>query len=414
MSSNLQDFLETITVANSGATALAGTLIGTLADIGGTIGAIDEFIGRSTRDSIKFKEELDRLKTTIKQEFDDLREDVKAGHKLEQYGGLDVLFAQAQAVFDDVKLNLNATHEFRMAQVQVCQAALNIFEEAEERHWKTVFLDELYYGQDHGDYFAGEVKPAPDPDGTVFRDRYVVPLYLRGLHMFMVVAGAFFQPDYVEKFKIPLQTYTARLLKVHDQSQDGIVPIRQPTIAEILHVPGKDWGSDWYLLGYLSDYRPYGVVHTYSGYSSFSFHPEFYDAISRAGADPTGNANFALVLYVRIGLNFRIENEWKKTYVAIGLRQLRNIINDLRKLTGDSELPEFERSKGWSLSETYRLLGTLAPLNDAGRPNFSAFKMLSTLSTVAALGGLPPGPPVSWRGALAAVLTAEQDPRIRF
>jgi hypothetical protein len=407
----LQDFFVTITVADSGVTALAGALIGTLADIAGTIEVIDEFISKNTQGSIDLKNELDGLKATIKQEFADLREDVRAGHKLEQYEGLDVLFAQAQAVFDDVKLNLNATQEFRTAQVQVCQAALNIFEEAEERHWKTVFLDELYYGQDHGDSFAGVITPQPDPDGTVFRVRYVVPLYLRGLHMFMVVAAAFFQPDFAEKFKTPLQTYAARLLKVHDASQNGIVPMRKPTRDEIL--PGLGWAEDWYsLFGHAPGdvritYQPYGVVHTYSGYSSISFHPndipdfDVFDVEQRR----------LLALHVIIGLNFRIENEWKKTYVAIGLRQLRNTINDLRKLTGDPALPEFERSKGWSLSETYRLLDTMAPLNDAGRPDFSAFKILSTVAAVAAFGGLTAKRPVSWRGALAAVLTAERDPR---
>src|SRR5262249_20372683 len=143
---------------------------------------------------------------------------------------------------------------------------------------------------------------------------------------------------------------------------------RKPTRDEIL--PGVGWAEDWYHLfgtapGDLRvTYQPYGVVHTYSGYSSISFHPNDIPDIN-VQDDPTLERRRLLALQVIIGLNFRIENEWKKTYVAIGLRQLRNTINVLRKLTGDPALPEFERSKGWSLSETYRLLDTMAPLNDA-------------------------------------------------
>jgi hypothetical protein len=226
---------------------------------------------------------------------------------------------------------------------------------AADAKWTTVFQDEIYYGQDGGDFFAGVVAPAADANGLVFSDRYILPFFMMTVNIFMAV-GAALEPDYHIKFRDAMRRYTARLQKTHDISKDGIVDMRRPTSEEILN---GLWMLDWYhLFGQgFGDFRlthqPYGVIHTYSGYRSVSFYPQLPFFTPHLGTD-LNPAEAQQVVEVNVKLNFVVRRERVKTYVAIGLQDLHNTINDLRRLTGDAPMPSTQKiprgSAGRSMS----------------------------------------------------------------
>jgi hypothetical protein len=453
--SNVSDLLNNIEFAQNGATALAGNILGSLADVGGAVQAVVSIISLFINKDQEILTKLSDLQTEIRKNFAALNAELRAEHILNRLNSLDPALAQAQAVIDQLKDDLSKTppvdEEYRLQQIGLCLYAVEQLNQDDK--WLTNFSDEIYYGSNRSDWWSGPLSPKANADGTVFSDRYILPDFLRVLYDFMLVAAAF-EPGYAARYQVSLKSFTARLQKAYDTSKGGIVTMRKPTAAqigiigggynvsynfgyswpyldgEIVGQTGKEPGganSAWHspfcystftLVGdcadILSNITPdayyvqvYGVAHTYSGYSNVSNYP----AIPKPAVKPE-------VFWPRFSasLNLVIRRNWKEAYAAVGLATVWSTINVLRSLTGDQPLGPFDPEVEWTLREIGNILGSA--FRDSSKPapaGISAEAVISGLTAIAASmregkDGVLPAPPVkrplSLRGALNAAMKA--------
>ena len=443
--SNLSDLLKQIAGVNSGAVDLLGNTLGAIADlsggVGAIVGAITELIGLfSLSNDNGVVAKLNDIQAEMEQDFAALNAHVRAENILARQNNLDPAFAQAQAVLDQLQddLSQNLSQEYKNARIGDCLYAVEQLNKDDK--WKTVFADEIYYGSEGDDWWTGIVAPIPYPDGTVFTDRYILPYYLQVLSAFMLVAAAFEPNDWQTRHRLALQRFTTRLQIAYDTSRQGIVTLRMPTREQVgvpsggynvRHAPADfgqgGWQYGWWLVGlepYYYQYRgpgqpmdfgywfgqeffghwlgqEYGVVHTYSGYSSISAYPPipppagYDDGVSWQSTTPPD------VFWAQFcgSLNLAIRRNWKEVYAAVGLATVWQTIDTLRRLTGDAPLAAFDADTVWTLREISQILGPPTPellYNSGG----------NTISRLAMAGNLPPDRPLSWRSALNAALTA--------
>jgi hypothetical protein len=242
--SNSADLLKDISGSDNKAVGLLGSFIGTLADLSGGIQAISTLVNLfASNDNAEILAKLSDIQTAIQRDFAALQAETRAANILSRLANLDPAIAQAQAVMDQLPDDLSQTppvsEEYRLQQIGLCLNAVELLDQDDK--WWTNFADEVYYGFNWVDPTTGQstptdewtrlVAPNPNPDGTVFSTRYVLPYYLRVLYDFMLVAAAF-EANYSTSYKSPLQRFTARLQTAHDISRQGIVTIRTPTRSE--------------------------------------------------------------------------------------------------------------------------------------------------------------------------------------
>ena len=420
--SNVSDLLQHIGASDSEAIGLLGDSIGVLADISGVGAAVDilaSLLDQFTSTSNQAAAKLEAIQTAIAENFAQLHAEQRAAHILDRLRDLDPAIAQAQSVLDELKSTLlqvpPVTPEFKKDRIRICLEAIERLDRDDK--WLTVFADEIYYGQHGTDLWSGEVLPTPHPTGLVFSSRYILPLYLRVLHIFMLVAAAY-EPNYQVTFKEELRRFTERLRQVYETSSAGIVPIRLPNLELV---------SDFVLFN-----GEYGAVHTYSGYSDvsdviaglFSSEPVAVGTTDSPGSNVVDHVvvlsrDRLLDYYALLRLGSRGRS--KDVYIAVGLGRLRKTIDSLRKLTGDPPLLGRDPS-AWSFREIDEIL--VSAFKDPSGPllemsGLDTMQRLTTAagSTFAAAGQLAPLPPrlsarrpLSSRKTLAETLNWPQFP----
>jgi|SRR5271165_5233728 len=464
--SDINDLLKSLAGDNNDAVNLVGGVIGTLAnfaDISGgsqvLLGLINLFSSSPQDDPVLGK--LHDLQTEIHQGFAAVNAEARAQNILTRWNNLDPPVAQAQSVLDQLKDVVSkvppVSEEYRLQLIQLCLDAVEQFTVLplnQDSHWLTSFSDEIYYGSYPGasepiDQWTGVVAPTPNPDGTVFSDRYVLPYYMRALSAFMLTATAL-EPGYQTRYKETLQRFAARLQEAYDMSWQGIIIIRQPTASQVgidsvgyiatfstkiyptgyLYNPQDNWGHPFavdpdYVSQFVSEteqltpegkqtvnsqffqflqetrFQEYGVVHTYSGYSDISYYPPI--------PKPTVTPDvFLLQFYAK--LNLAIRRNWKEAYAAIGLSEAWKTINALRKLTGDPPLARSDPNTTWSLREIGQILGSA--FRDPSAPAPAGISAADVISGLATAGGITAAwapltvRPLALRPALAAALSA--------
>jgi hypothetical protein len=450
--SNIADLLKDISGSDNKAVGLLGSFIGTLADLSGGIQAISTLVNLfASNDNAEILAKLSDIQTAIQRDFAALQAETRAANILSRLANLDPAIAQAQAVMDQLPDDLSQTppvsEEYRLQQIGLCLNAVELLDQDDK--WSTNFADEVYYGFNWVDPTTGQstptdewtrlVAPNPNPDGTVFSTRYVLPYYLRVLYDFMLVAAAF-EANYSTSYKSPLQRFTARLQTAHDISRQGIVTIRTPTRSEAgVGPPGSatydvsgpyldgpigqsQWHSPFvsslefgpihmstpptpevrqtldaqYLRGMDDAYfQEYGAVHTYSADSNISHYPVVL--LPTVAPD---------VYWGQFSAKLSLANRrnWKEVYADVGLATVWTTINALRDLTGDPPLGTFDPDAVWTLREINQILGTAF-----GNPPVlvpPAISAADVISRLAMAGGAPSNRPLSLRSALSAALSA--------
>jgi hypothetical protein len=154
-------------------------------------------------------------------------------------------------------------------------------------------------------------------------------------------------------------------------------------------------------------FQDYGVVHTYSGYSSVSHYPPIpLPCTSTSAFWPQFSAS----------LNLAIRRNHKQAYAAVGLPTVWITINKLHRLTGDPPLGAYDPDVVWTLREIGQIFGS-AFLGLYGTPKsgISLSGVLAGLSTISqnmhsTSGGAIPlrglARPLSLRDALKNALDA--------
>ena len=431
--SNLADLLNAWGLKDSRAVEEIGAAIGIVADASGVVGAVVGIVDLFVKhDDPDIAQKLDAIKTEIQQGFATLQQESRAQQLLDRWAGLDPAAAQAQAVIDQLPDVLRQSppisKELQLEQIGKCLEAVEQLNQDDK--WLTVFDLEIYYGQDPShpspalsDYWTGVVAPVPNPDGTAFSDRFILPLFLRSLYVFMLVAAAF-EPDYAAQYVVPLKRFTQRLQSVHDTSVNGLVTIRRPQVppanwdGSTYFPQWQDWqdgfddqapaptkdglsgrgGNNW-------PFQEYGVIHTFTGYNNISYFPKFTykSAVDRAPVPIVVAPDF----YAR--LNLGIKRNWKQAYIDLGLSSVRKTIDVLHKLVGDPPLSGHDPGAGWGLREIHEALGDgfLDP-GQARSPHVSLADVVHRLrkagGPLPTPGPLGPPPVDSWRKSLDAAL----------
>jgi hypothetical protein len=431
--SNLSDLLKSVAAPNTAAIDVIGNSLGTLADLSGGVAAVAGAIGLFVSQDNKTEAELEKLQTVLKANFDAIKEDLKANNILTWENSFAQPVADARSVLQNLPAALSASppvsNEFKLAQIGICLAAVDQFDF--DPKWKKSYLDEVYFdpSNDYGGW-GGPIAPTADADGTVFTDRYILPLFLRVLSIFVAVAAAYDQ-NYRNNYADALRAYTRRLKYVHDISMDGIQIIRLPTIDEAalditrpvftpeeryLNYTAWTFGfaaSTYWWPGAWIYFQFFGVVHSYSGFSSLGNYPP----IPKANENSVALAIRAARFYARLA--FANRARWKDVYIGVGLADVWDTINTLRKLTSDPPQPAFNPGRWWSLREVYGLLGD-AYKDPSASGEVRAYATIARLTWLVKFGDGPAandpitGATLSWRSALSAAMmrTSVPDPGI--
>ena len=376
--SNLSELLNGITGSNSEAVALIGNSLGVLADVSGGAGAILQIIGLFTSANDQVGAQLEKIQTTLLENFTLLNSREKAMVVTQRENRLNDAFREADGVLGTLKADLEADPPlpwgFRSEKIQRCIEAADIFDIAQDdSFWKTLPVDEVYYQ----DYWSGTMSPAhglPD-DRPIFTDRYTLPAYIRAIHAFVLVIKAFDPDGYAEHFRDNLRRYADQLVTIHDLSAAQIRVLGIPFLTQATcQWEGGEGGTPtlvWYEQN--SDYRentpwmgsgsnaqaglpsgayfdervdtfqPFGAVHLFSGSSSVGKFPPVPN-------DPAGveSANYhRLTTKVVVAAHARR----KDVYRDVGLSELRTTIDSLRTIAGDPRFKGRDPGQWWTLRE---------------------------------------------------------------
>ena len=331
--SNLSDISTQLAVPQTEAFKLVGNLIGSLADVSGAVGAVVGLIDLFESSNDQVSAELQQLQTAIEKGFSSLQLQQAAADIIARNNSLAPAVAQAQTVVDQLKADFlqhpPVTNDYKLQQIGLCLDAVNQLDQ--ETKWLTVFKDEVYADATvlTGRWQLSGFTPQPNPDGTVFTDRYNTPYFMQVLSMFLVVAKAF-DPDYLSNYADPLERFCKRLRWAYDTSADGIRFVNPPVEADFLPGSGlgpgdHDLGGDWTVDSF--DYQPYGAVHIYSG---LNFINMFAGIPNPPQWPPPG------YYWQQIYALLDIQNRecWKKTHNKAGLDIVYDAYAALMHLTG--------------------------------------------------------------------------------
>ncbi len=348
---NLDDLLD----ADQEALEFAGNLLGTLADISGATGI--NFV----QDLLSQDLTLQNLLSAIQTIYADLQGQIAASDKLQRMRDVDQGINAAVGVFAQLPAIMSASpplsEDFKFAQIQTCLDAALFFADYDDK-WQAVQVDLPYYS----DSWTGKMAPPALSDGLVFNYTYTLPQALRSIYILLTAISALAQkslPQYVNALTRCLN----RLELVHQTIVTlGIVGMKQPGIDDI---GSSDPNTDTYNLNWIiltgnpfnDVYYPYGAVEIYSGANNLRSYAADY--FPYWGIDLTEwwyvNANNFLTL-----LNFRVVRQMKALYVQIGMPTVLSVINQLKRIVGQSPSTDPVYS-AWPFSQVVSLLGLTLP-----------------------------------------------------
>ena len=434
--SNLEDLLGGVVGENSEAVHFFGNILGTLADLSGAagtiVGIVDFFVSQDQNQAVA---KLGAIQSTLAANFAALHKDFEAGNILAWENNLAGPLATALSELQSLPASLNqeppVSNEFRLTQIENCLDAADHFDTDSE--WRVSYQYEIYYDDFAENLsWAGRMAPDPDSDGTVFTDRYILPLFMRVLNILVVVTLAYGE-DFGSSYRDALRSLTRRLKTACDTSSSGIQNVRLPTVAEAgldwnssveidannatdnRHYISSTWSGDldagyYWTTPYWKSWQMFGVIHIYSGYSALDNYPPI--PLPHV-LSPSSDERSARV-FTQLALANRAR--WKDVYLAVGLADAWDAINSLRKLTLDPPQDGMNPGRWWSLREVYDLLGDTyrdpaAAKEVRGYQTILRLTWLATVPNNELAGGAMP-PFLSWRNALtlATLRTRAPDP----
>jgi len=358
--SNYADLIKDTKGMSSEGITIAGDVLGTLADFSGAFGFVQLGIGLITS-LFSSDTELQQVLAQIQKDFKELKSFIAAEDKLSRMRDNDLGMKDAVAVFEQLPANLNIISSlepgFIQTQIQTCIAAALFFAENDDK-WQAVWGSVPYYS----DEWSGQVAPDDPSDGLVFNHTYTLPQFLRSIYILLTTIGAL-SPKSLPDYRDVLGRCLTRLSNVHDTIvSSGIVGTRVPAQAApdgslIFEVGGPVNGpplspgdSSGPVVGWDTSWRtgsglnwPYGAVERYSGASLVA---EYNPGGSCGNIDlnytyfpsvPSPVPHGSSYNFIRV-LQLRIEQQKKALYIQLGLPKVRQVINQLRSMTGQPPL----------------------------------------------------------------------------
>jgi hypothetical protein len=442
--SNLSDALEAVGVSNGVGVNLLGGAAGIFADISGVIDLVTLL---STNNQVLNK--LSDIQRALNNAFSQLHADDRATRIIDRENRLNDAYSLSDSVLGTLQADVEANLDWaaRSDRIEKCIQAVDQLDF--NAQFLTIFDDEIYYQ----DWWSGRgLGPAPS-GALVFTDRYTLPAYMRAVLAFVMVIRAF-DPQYREHNAGEIQKYMDRLTTVHDLSAGGVKLMPIPDWPSATSQwSGGDGGTPFLIflpqngpfrkdtpwLGAVpkgnppSDAdtaQPFGAVHVYSGTSAQGEFPR----LPNLGQNEHPKPNPA-VLYARFEPKVVVaaHGRRKRLYTLIGMSELRDFIDGLRKLLGQASLGA-DPGRWWSLREVAYLLdelghrqitvasqgadaGPLGPTSSGEARWWETYKLNGAVSARDVIGRLtdlshlPPSPPkaeaLSWRNALDRSLLDE-------
>ena len=416
----LSDLIKDINDKNTTAIKTLEDGISTVAQFAGYVGAVISVVNFLMGKGDQTQQELEDIISAIQNDFHQLAADDKAGRIIDRLTNLRNDQADAYKVLQTVPNLLSSqpplTDVQRVDEIQNCIASLFTLSDIASV-WTAVFGDQVYW-TDAGQYIfewsflqgvtgaqgrplfdRGYLEQAPASEGDlVFSYTYILPAYLSTLFSFLAVAASL-DPNYATNptYGSQIGSAVALLQQVHDNIvQNGIVPLQPPywdaaTIENWIQnittmvVPGI---TPLNPINAVTPANPfdanieYGAVERFSGSSAMGNYKMAYSQTSfESSTDPGPHNKFSL----------RVQRKTKGVYVSAGLSTLRDIINQLKGLLGQPQLPR-PYFDDWSL----RAVCQTAQL---GNPDGSVSMrvLVNFLETMppndTQLSGLPPSGP---------------------
>jgi hypothetical protein len=280
----------------------------------------------------------------------------------------------------------------------------------------------------------------PPHDSQVFDYRLTLPAFTEAIRIFLCSLTLLLNqfPAYEQVFQenqALLKSTADTLNKKYETIVEGFVMFPAPRIDNIVYTnpdlgPGQSlppifenpptWSpSDSACSWDIGEKRMFGVVDSYWGTGLVDAWPsnefpaadsahvpkiEYVPVILPFGPNHVKVAAQYDILVVRH--RFGTKARWLQLYVETGLTRIWSMIQTLRKLGGEN--PEsFDTFIWWSLREANDWLGTLFE-DPSPVPPLVRVTGKDTIRRLGFVGGLPQQPgspnPLSWRGALAAVV----------
>jgi len=248
--------------------------------------------------------------------------------------------------------------------IETCAKAAVFFADF-DISWQAAWQATPYYS----DEWSGQLAPDVPGDNLVFNYTYTLPQFLRAIYILLTTIGAL-DPTSLSYYQPTLRSCLTRLSAVHDTIvSSGIVGTRVPKTSEVGivgHVPETGfptvWLTDWF------DRRnqlmwPHGDVERYSGASSVASYFFYEIDMDRLDRDTQNN-------FVRL-IQLRIAQQKKALYSQLGLPEARQVINQLRSMTGQPPLADAPY-ENWSIKEALGIMGL--PLAASARSLLSVVK----------------------------------------
>ena len=345
---NLDDLLKALNANDKKGIEIAGALIGTLADFSGALATIDAIISPDAS--------MNDVLNEIRADFTALTGQIAGEDKLQRMRAMDQVIDPAVGVFEQLPAILATmpavSQEYRLNQIQICEDAVIAFTNDEDK-WLAVHADLPFYS----DPYSGTVAPEPRSDGLVFNYTYTLPQFLRAIYIFLAAIRAL-EPSSLQYYQATLSGCLQRLESVHQTIvTSGIVGSRMPAASWVGSydpdtVPpfNIDWMAD-------QVYWPYGGIEIYSGASNMSsYMTDYFNYLDvDLGYWYIDQANNFLTL-----VQFRIIRKQKALYIQLGMPVVRQVINQLRQLTGQSPITDAPYET-WPIEEVASALGLSLP-----------------------------------------------------
>jgi hypothetical protein len=346
---NLDDLLKALGVKDKKGIEIAGALIGTLADFSGALATIDTIISPDAS--------MNDVLNEIRADFTALTGQIAGEDKLQRMRAMDQVIDPAVGVFEQLPAILATmpavSQEYRLNQIQICEDAVIAFTNDEDK-WLAVHADLPFYS----DSWSGTVAPEPRSDGLVFNYTYTLPQFLRAIYIFLAAIRTL-EPSSLQHYQVTLSGCLQRLESVHQTIvTSGIAGSRMPGAYSVGQY-NTDFTPPSYDVEWTADqvFWPYGAIEIYSGASNMSSYQtdyfNYFDA--DLGYWYTDQAKNFLTL-----VQFRIIRKQKALYIQLGIPVVRQIINQLRQLTGQPPITDVPYET-WPIDEVASTLSLSLP-----------------------------------------------------
>jgi len=429
--------------------------IGILADLSGAGGLIAEVVsfalnyaGLGTANPVLTA--LQNVLNAVQNVVQELGQPLSGNQLLERNQTIVGYLATAQSWFEQLPLNAPPPPLTEFDLTQYMSTSLTYLGQltyspgSADLAWNVSFAWGIYWN-DQGQYMVttpifgnvnpvdvgyGQQAPPLNSDGlTTFVPTYALPAYLYGVTMFLG-EGRVLDPNFIADYASELGGAAAVLLSVHQQFiQNGFVTLLPPNWAArggfaamfatgtvptgvrytavpyqpppelggppLPYFPASELGGPG-RYGFEGVVLEYGAVERFTGTSSIGANYQL--DMSKPGSDlDPGPFN---------KLQIRALKRTKDVYLTVGLRQVRQVINQLRALVGDGLLqpPYFE---DWSLREVCVL--SQLPIGAGGYSLTELAKFIILTppldTTYTQGGGASGGVPIAFLGGPFSLIT---------